>query len=485
MNWAKAEGREIVGVLGLGFVGTAVAANLARARNPAGITQFYVVGVDLDHPEGREKVARLNKGIPPTYSNDSSLEAMVRNCVLKEQNLAGTTDFSALNKANVVVVCINLDVDRRKDQVKKVSVPVEPYEEAVFQLGKTISPNTLIMIESTLPLGMCDMIIYPALCRGQKAQGLDPVKNPPLLAFCYERVMPGPDYLNSVNNYWRTYAGINPESSRRAREFLEKYVNTKKYPLWGHKSTRAAEMAKLMENSYRAMNIAFIEEWADLAESAGVDLFDVVASIRLRKGTHDNMMWPGLGVGGYCLTKDAMLAAFGAESLLKAPAPMPFSRRAILTNERMPLKAYRWVESHFGGSIQGKKALLIGVTYRPGVADTRNTATEILARKLVGAGASVTAWDPLVDTWDEMPEIKFHRTIEEGLRDQDLVVICLPDRENYQKFLPELLPKAVKNRGIVVDPWNMLGDALVSALQGRGVTVRIYGRGDLMRGSAR
>jgi nucleotide sugar dehydrogenase len=478
MSWSKAEGREIVGVLGLGFVGTAVAANLARARDEKGNLQFFVVGVDLDTPAGREKCELLNAGTPPTFSDDPSLDGMIRNAVLTQGNLVGTTDFSVLARAHVVVVCINLDVDRARGQVEKVSVPVELYDVAMSRLGKTISPETLVVIESTLPLGMCDRVIYPALCRGFREQGLDPDREPPLLAFCYERVMPGPEYLDSVNNFWRSYSGINPESSRRAKEFLEKYVNTRDFPLWGHKSTRAAEMAKLMENSYRAVNIAFIEEWADLAEAAGVDLFDVISSIRLRKGTHDNMMGPGLGVGGYCLTKDAMLAVFGGESLLGIPAPMPFSRRAILTNERMPKKATRWAKEHFGSSLEGKSALLIGVTYRPAVADTRNTATEILARDLTEAGATVTAWDPLVDRWDELPEVRFHASPEEAIRDQDLVVVCLPDR-GYGSFLSRLLPDGVKPGGLVVDPWNMLGDSLVRSLRERGVAVRIFGRGDL------
>lgn len=128
-------------------------------------------------------------------------------------------------------------------------------------------------------------MLYPALCEGQKKQGVDVATNPPKLAYCYERVMPGPNYLDSVNNFWRAYAGMDAASANAARDFLAKYVNIEKFPLWRHKSTRAAEMAKLLENSYRATNIAFIEEWAKLAEGAGVDLFDIVKSVRMRKGT--------------------------------------------------------------------------------------------------------------------------------------------------------------------------------------------------------
>src|SRR5262249_54099373 len=152
-------------------------------------------------------------------------------------------------------------------------------------VGRHVRPGTLVTVESTLPIGLCDQVLYPALCQGQREQGIDVERHAPRLAYCYERVMPGPTYLDSVNQYWRAYAGIDPESADAARDFLGKYVDVERYPLWRHKSTRAAEMAKLLENSYRATNIAFIEEWARLAEGAGVDLFDVIASIRLRKGT--------------------------------------------------------------------------------------------------------------------------------------------------------------------------------------------------------
>src|SRR6185503_17849609 len=172
---------------------------------------------------------------------------------------------------------------------------------------------------------------------------------------------------------------------------LSKYVNVEKYPLWRHKTIRAAEMAKLLENSYRATNIAFIEEWARLAEAVGVDLFDVIHSVRVRKGTHDNMMFPGLGVGGYCLTKDALLAAFGAETLLGVDAKLPFSRRAILTNENMPLRTLELARMHFDGSLPGRTAAILGVTYRAGVADTRSSPAETVARALLAEKVRVRA----------------------------------------------------------------------------------------------
>ena len=474
---AKDKGQEIIVVLGLGFVGTAVAANLARTeKNDEPV--FYVIGVDQDSPPGREKCERLNKGLPPVYASDESLESVISKVSREYQNISGTTDSNVLALADTVVFCINLDLERAPGQTENFNMNVDGYAKAMKMVGSKIKPDTLVTVESTLPLGMCDKVLYPALCEGQREQGFDPEKNPPLLAFCYERVMPGPGYLDSVNNFWRAYAGVNKESNRRAREFLRKFVNIQEYPLWEHKSTRAAEMAKLLENSYRATNIAFIEEWAKIAEQVNVDLFDVINSVKVRKGTHDNMMRPGLGVGGYCLTKDALLAAYGTEKLLNKKAELPFSRMAILTNERMPTRTVDWVKEHFGTSLKNKKASLLGVTYRPEVADSRSSATELVARAMLHEGVAVFAYDPLVTEWEELPEVSVSKDPYIATQDADIVVICLPD-SGYTDFLCPLLTKNLKKGAIVIDPWDMVGDALARDLMARGITLKVYGRGDI------
>jgi nucleotide sugar dehydrogenase len=476
---AREKNQRVVGVIGLGFVGTAVAANLARTLGPSG-PKFLVMGIDQDTPVGGDKCNRMNDGKPPVYGGDTELEHVYDVAVKQQGNLIGTTDLQAVQLADVVVFCINLDLIREPGQTENLKVDTAPYANAMREVGTRIRPDTLVIVESTLPLGMCDQILYPALCEGQEQQGLDVEQSPPLLAFCYERVMPGPQYLDSVNNFWRAVAGITQSSVDRASEFLREFVNTEEYPLWIHKSTRAAEMAKLLENSYRAANIAFIDEWSDLACSAGVDLFDVIHSIRVRKGTHDNMMLPGLGVGGYCLTKDALLAAYGAEQILELDVPLPFSRQAILTNEKMPLKAFNWIDEHFQTDLKGRKAMLMGITYRPQVADTRSSPSEILARKLMSRGAIVAAYDPLLNEWADLPEATVLSDPMAAAQGADIVVICLPDR-GYSPFLKQNLSGIISEGAIVVDPWNMIEDDTARKLVERGITLKIYGRGDLPR----
>lgn len=124
--------------------------------------------------------------------------------------------------------------------------------------------------------------------------------------------MPGSHYLDSIVNYWRVYSGVTKESADRCMHFLQSVINTEEYPLTQLSSTTASETAKVLENSYRALNIAFMEEWGRFAEEIGINMFEIVEAIRKRP-THANIMKPGFGVGGYCLTKDPLFVKIGAE----------------------------------------------------------------------------------------------------------------------------------------------------------------------------
>lgn len=474
---ARSRGEQPVAVLGLGFVGTATAANLARTER-GGRRSFFVVGVDLDTPAGRAKVEAIEQGRPPIWADDPALAGVFLAGAREPRNLVASTEPGVLAACDVVVCCINLDLVRASGQTQELSMPIAGYEAALRTIGRHLRPGALVCVESTLPIGLSDQKLYPALVSGAREQGRDVERDPPRYAYCYERVMPGPGYLDSVNRFPRAYAGIDEESADLARDFLARFVETDRFPLWRHKSIRAAEMAKLLENSYRAVNIAFVEEWARLAERAGVDLFDVIHSIRVRKGTHDNLMLPGLGVGGYCLTKDALLAAYGAEQVLGVRAELPFSRQAILVNERMPLHAVELAEGHFQRDLAGGKAALLGVTYRPGVADTRSTPTEVLARALLARGMDVVAWDPLVSRCEEMPELVFAPDLRAALQGASLVVACTPD-PLFPREPAAAIVELLAAGALVVDPWNVLAPTIAGGLRSKGVALRVFGRGDL------
>ncbi len=477
---ARARGQEVVAVIGLGFVGTAVAANLARARGADGRALFHVLGIERDDEAGRAKAAALARGEAPVFAADPELAAALGRAGRETCNLDGCVELAQVACADVVVACIDLDLVRPVGRADELAVPHQAYAAALREIGQHLQSGALVCIESTLPLGLSDRVLYPALCEGAALAGRNLMQDPPLYAYCYERVMPGPGYLDSVNRYWRSYAGVDARSAERARAFLSKYVDVERFPLWRHKTLRAAELAKLLENAYRATNIAFIDEWTRLAESAGVDLVDVVHSIRVRRGTHDNMMLPGLGVGGYCLTKDALLAAWGAEELLELEAELPFSRQALLVNERMPLRARDWILEQFQNRLEQRTSALFGLTYRAGVADTRSSPSAVLARGLLERGGRVRASDPLLSAWDEVPAALFCADPRVALAGAEALVVCLPD-PHWKELLPGLLRELETPPALVIDPWNLLGDACYGELVRRGVRVRVYGRGDIPR----
>ena len=190
------------------------------------------------------------------------------------------------------------------------------------------------------------------------------------LAHSYERVMPGEKYYDSIINFWRVYSGINEESALACEKFLSKVINTKKYPLTKLSSTLASETSKLLENTYRTVNIAFIAEWTRYAEKVGIDLFEVIQAIQTRP-THKNIRFPGIGIGGYCLTKDPAFAPAASKELLKQDLDFPFSKLAMNESSKMPLHAVSRMRELLGGDFHNKNILICGVSYRENIGDTR------------------------------------------------------------------------------------------------------------------
>jgi nucleotide sugar dehydrogenase len=216
--------------------------------------------------------------------------------------------------------------------------------------------------------------------------------------------MPGTAYLDSIINFWRVYSGHTEAAAVACEKFLHQIIDTKRFPLTRVATTTASEMGKVMENSYRATTIAFVEEWSRMAEQVGVDLFPVIDAIRVRP-THNNFRQPGFGVGGYCLTKDPLFGGIAARDLLDQPdLKFPMSELAVAINQRMPLESLRLVRESLNGSIQGKRILLLGISYRSDVGDTRHAPAEVFVRQALAEGASVQSYDPLLTRWEEFKQ---------------------------------------------------------------------------------
>jgi nucleotide sugar dehydrogenase len=459
--------RPVVAVQGLGFVGAAMATAIASVHGPDGTPRFDVVGVEIPTPPGRAKAAAVDSGRLPMAVADVRLaEALA--AAHAAGNLRATTDERAYADASVTVVDVPVDL---ASDTGAAAVDFSGLRAAIRTLGRYMRPGSLILVETTVPPGTTDRVVAPELAQALAERGLPP--DAVLLAHSYERVMPGDAYLESLVHYWRCYAGTTPEAADACERFLSEVIDVEDYPLTRLHSTTASETAKVLENSYRATTIALMQEWGNLAETAGVDLFEVVDAIRLRP-THSNMRLPGFGVGGYCLTKDPLFGAVASRQLFEAPeVAFPVSRQAVEINRAMPLASLDRLEEMLGGSVAGRAVLLMGVTYRPGVADTRYSASETFVREALARGAYVRCHDPLVMRWPELDlEVETGLTRPPGV---DAIVFALGDPAYAGLDFEEWF---AGERPAILDANGVLATAQRATLRGLGCHVASIGRGD-------
>lgn len=459
--------RPLVCVQGLGHVGAAMAVATAAARSPDGQPCFDVIGVERSDARGSARARALHAGRFPFASADAGLHDAVRRAH-ETGNLAATTDARAYGEARVVVVDVHLDV---REEDGETHADTSSLEEAVATLAEHVPPGALVVIETTVPPGTCAQVVAPLLEAECARRGLEP--NAILLAHSYERVMPGPGYLKSITDYWRVYAGRDDASAATCASFLERVINTREYPLRRLSSMTASETAKVLENSYRAANIAFIDEWGRLAESFGVDLFEVLEAVRDRP-THDNIRQPGFGVGGYCLTKDPLFPLATARSYLpERSLRFPFCEMSVAVNRRMPLASLDRIESMLDCGLRGKTLLLLGVAYRSEVDDTRYAPAESFYHEARARGAEVLCHDPHVRRWEEV-ELR----IEVALPDPgaaDVVVFAVPHAFYRELDVAGWLGDA---RPFVYDCDNVLSRDTRERLRARGCRVESTGRGE-------
>lgn len=456
----------LVCVQGLGFVGVAMATAIADARDTGGAPRFNVIGVDLPTVEGIEKVRAINDGRFPLATTDRKLAEAFAGAVARA-NLLATTDERWYALASVAIVDVPLDVVRDGDVP---TVQFDNFRSAIRTLGRHLRPGSLVIVETTVPPATTARVVAPELAAALAERGLP--EEAILIAHSYERVMPGPSYLDSIVNLPKSYAGHTPAAADECEAFLSKVINTERNPLIRLGSTTASETAKVLENSYRATTIALMEEWGRFAEAVGIDLFEVIRAIRLRP-THSNMRQPGFGVGGYCLTKDPLFGAIAARQFYgRSDLDFPFSTRAVAVNETMPLVSLAQIEVLLGGLAE-MSIVVMGVSYRSDVGDTRYSPTETFVRGARARGATVTCHDPLVRYWPEL-ELEVPSDLP-SLAEADAVVFAVPHPQYLELDLLAWLDGA---RPLVLDANDVLTDAQRDLLRRHGCTVQSIGRGD-------
>lgn len=496
-------GREIVVVLGVGFVGAVMAAIVAdTVDKKTGEPSKFVIGVQRPSVRSYWKIPLLNRGTSPVKAEDPEVDPMIERCVNRKKTLIATYTYDVLSLCDIVVVDVQCDYLKNDlGNVRSGRVEMEALEKSFAIIAEHIQPHALTLIETTVAPGTTEQVAYPVMRKIFRQRG---IKSDPLLAHSYERVMPGRNYVASIRDFWRVCSGINQEARDRVVKFLNEVLNTEKFPLTVLDRPIESETAKIVENSYRATILAFMDEWSLFAERNGVDLLKVIKAIKVRP-THSNILFPGPGIGGYCLPKDGGLGMWAYKHILGFEDDIfKITPMAIDINDTRGSHAAQLVRDalrEMHKPIAAAEVLLLGASYREDVGDTRYSGSEIAARKLSEMGAEVRVHDPYVDHWwelenqdnypghghgkkqffrnqEKLSEIRVQKDIYEALKGADAVIFAVR-HEPYLKLEPEEVMKAIGKPAAIVDAFGILDDEKIRKYLELGCEVKAMGRGHI------
>ncbi len=500
----RARGREVVVVVGVGFVGAVMAAVVADAEDAEGNPTKFVIGMQRPSVRSYWKIPLLNRGLSPVKSEDPKVDELIRRCVHEKKTLTATFTYDALKLADVVVVDVQCDYLKEDlGNVRNGRADMAALEQSLEIIAQHIRPDALVLIETTVAPGTTEQVAYPIMRKVFRRRGIE---SDPLLAHSYERVMPGRQYVDSIRNFWRVCSGINDEARDRVVRFLSDVLNVDEYPLTVLDRPIESETAKIVENSFRATILAFLHEWSLFAERNGVDLIKVIEAIKVRP-THSNIIFPGPGIGGYCLPKDGGLGVWsyhhihGFEDDIFRITPL-----AIDINDTRSLHASQLVRDalrNMGRPVAAAEVLVLGASYREDVGDTRYSGSELLVRRLAEMGAEPRVHDPYVDHWwefekqDEYPspeyswkrffrnqeklkELRVEKDLDKALAGADAVVFAVRHAP-YLDLDPEGVVARTGQPVAVIDCFGILDDAKIRRYFELGCEVKGLGRGHVKR----
>ena len=504
-NSHKSKGEEIVVVMGLGFVGAVMAGVVADSVDKGtGKPCKFVIGMQRPSTRSFWKIPLFNRGISPVKAEDPEVEPMIERCVNQKKTLTATYTYDALKLADVLVVDVQCDFLKQElGNLRSGRADISALEESFKIIGEKIRPECLVLIETTVPPGTTEYIAHPYVSKAFKKRG---IREDPLLSHSFERVMPGKDYVKSVRDFWRVCSGINEESRKRVVKFLSEVLNVDKYPLTVLDRPLESETCKIVENSYRATILAFLDEWSAFAETNGVDLIKVINAIKVRP-THSNMIFPGPGIGGYCLPKDGGLGLWAYKHLLGFDKDIfKITPSAIDINDTRALRAAQAARDalrNMGRIVAASQMSVLGVSYREDVGDTRYSGSEIIVRKLTEMGAEVKAHDPYVSHWwelekqetypsagtswsrffrnqDHLSEFRMIPDLADAIKGADAVIFAVRHKD-YLNLDADEVVKMIGAPAAIIDCFGILDDRKIERYFELGCEVKGLGRGHINR----
>jgi len=352
-----------VAIIGQGYVGLTISAFAGE--------HFDVVGYD----NNQRIVDQLNRGI----SHIEGVESSTLKQLIKARRYQATTNGKDIANADMVVIAVPtpLSKDRKPD--------LGFIDAACKTIGENVDSPVLVINESTSFPGTLRSYIKPTI----EKYSHNRVQH--LYAISPERVDPGRSDFNQKNTP-RLYSGLTPEASEKTRAFYSKCCDN----LIEVSSPEVAEAAKLFENTFRQVNIALVNEFAQIAHSLGISVYETLDAANTKPYGFMKFT-PSAGVGGHCIPVDPTYLAAVAE---KHGAPATFIRRANEVNLEMSKYVVDRIEADNNGSLAAKTVLVVGVAYKPNVADVRETAALRVIEHLRNRGAIVSWHDEVVGSWN-------------------------------------------------------------------------------------
>jgi nucleotide sugar dehydrogenase len=502
----RLKGREIVVVMGIGFVGAVMAAVVADSTDKkTGKPGKFVIGMQRPSPRSFWKIPYLNRGISPVKAEDPEVAPMIARCVLEKQTLLATFTYDVLSLADVVIVDVQCDYHKESfGNVCRGHADIDALEDSLKVIGEKIAPHCLVLIETTVPPGTTQYVAYPIMKKAFEQRGIKDAE--PILAHSFERVMPGRNYVASIRDFWRVCSGINPTARERVTQFLSDILNVEKFPLTVLDQPIESETCKIVENSYRATILAFLDEWSRYAERNGVDLIKVINAIKVRP-THSNIIFPGPGIGGYCLPKDGGLGVWAYNTLMGFEDDLfKLTPMAIDINDTRSLHVAELVRDalrNMGKIVAASRIAVLGASYREDVGDTRYSGSEIIVRKLTEMGGDVVIHDPYVSHWWELEKqdaypapghswARFFRNqdrLQESMVQKDLkatlqgadAVVCAVRHKEYLDLNPDQVVEMIGGAAAIIDCFGILDDAKIQRYFELACEVKGLGRGHVKR----
>jgi nucleotide sugar dehydrogenase len=502
---ARKEGKEIVVVMGVGFVGAVMAAIIAdTVDKQTGRASKFVIGCQRPSTRSYWKIPLLNQGISPVKAEDPEVEPMIARCVLEKKTLAATYNSDCLKSADCVVVDVQCDYTKNDlGNMRTGKVEMGALEATIKTIAQKVPPHCLTLIETTVAPGTTEFVAWPIMKRAFAERG---IQSEPLLSHSFERVMPGRDYVASIRDFWRVCSGCNAEARRRVEKFLREVLNTEEFPLSVMDRPIESETTKIVENSFRATILAFLDEWSLFAERNGVDLIKVIKAIKVRP-THSNIIFPGPGVGGYCLPKDGGLGYWAYKHILGFEDDIfKITTTAIDVNDTRSLHVATLTRDalrNMGRQIAGAVVLLCGASYRQDVGDTRYSGSEVVVRKLTEMGAEMRVHDPYLDHWyelesqDDYPSpghslsrffrnqaglvnMRVQNDLAAALAGTQAVILAVP-HSPYLDLDPDKIVQWAGAPLAVIDCFGILSDDRIRRYFELGCEVKALGRGHIQR----